>query len=661
MKRLRLLLPALILLTTITVNAQKGSEMCSARKRAMSQSSLKSLLSPGSPLHSFDVLNYEIHVNLYSNFINPYPNSFKAWEIVTFKVDSTLDQVQFNAANSSLIIDSVSLSANSYVHANDILTIALDQQYAPGSIVNVRIDYRHKNVSDGHFFADNGLVFTDCEPEGAQYWFPCWDKPSDKATVDVTAKVPDNVKLASNGRLQDSLITGDTIYYHWISRDPVSTYLVFMTAKVNYNLDIVYYQHVTDPTMFTPIRFYYNNGENPQWIEAIMPDMMTYFSTIFCEHPFEKNGFATLDGQFNWGGMENQSLTSLCQGCWGQSLVSHEFAHQWFGDMITCATWADITMNEGFATYGEALWLEHTSGYSVYKNEIDGDATSYKNNNPGWPIYNPDWAVNTPNVNDLFNGAITYNKGACVLHMLRYVMGDSLFFKGLRDYCADTVNFKYKTTTIQDFCNSMSQTYGQALNWFIDEWYKFPNHPVYQNTYNIVNLGGGNWRVKFYARQVQAGIAFFKMPLTLKIKFGANQDTVIRVMNDVNNQIFTFNFQQQPTQLVFDPNNDIVLKDGGTTVGMDESSFMPTGFFLAQNVPNPFSGSTIIQFETPCRSQVNISILDIAGKEIKVLFQGIQDAGAHEIVLNANDLAPGVYFYRMDAGNFSQSRKMLIH
>ena len=86
---------------------------------------------------------------------------------------------------------------------------------------------------------------------------------------------------------------------------------------------------------------------------------MTTYSELFGEHPFEKNGFATLNNQFVWGGMENQTLTSLCPNCWDEGLISHEFAHQWFGDMITCATWADIWLNEGFATYTEALWLEH--------------------------------------------------------------------------------------------------------------------------------------------------------------------------------------------------------------------------------------------------------------------------------------------------------------
>ena len=141
--------------------------------------------------------------------------------------------------------------------------------------------------------------------------------------------------------------------------------------------------------------------------------MTTGFSQLFGEHPFEKNGFATLNNQFQWGGMENQTLTSLCPNCWSENLVSHEFAHQWFGDMITCATWADIWLNEGFATYWKRSGTNSRADTRAYKSDINNDASSYLSGNPGWPMYNPSWAITTPPNNTLFNYAITYAKGAC--------------------------------------------------------------------------------------------------------------------------------------------------------------------------------------------------------------------------------------------------------
>jgi aminopeptidase N len=520
--------------------------------------------------HSFDVLNYKLDLDIYNCFLSHYPKSFNAQEIICFRVDSTLGNITLNAVNSSLSIDSVKLAGVSFSHSSNLLNITLDRTYNLGDTVFVKIYYRHKDVSDFAFYTGSGMVFTDCEPEGARNWFPCWDKPSDKATLDLTAKVPASVKLGSNGRLSDSTQIADTTYFHWISKDPISTYLIVITGNVGYNLDIVYWHKLSNPNDSIPIRFYWNAGENSANLNnvktKIIP-MTTRYSTLFGEHPFEKNGFATLNSQFTWGGMENQTLTSLCPDCWSENLVSHEFAHQWFGDMVTCGTWADIWLNEGFATYCEALWFEYSSGYNSYKSDIVNDANSYLSSNPGWPIYNPSWAITTPPVNTLFNYAITYAKGACVLHMLRYALGDSMFFSAIKAYATDTTSFKLKNAVTADFLSKINQTTGQDLTWFIDEWIYKPNHPVYQNTYSFTDVGSGNWLVGFKAKQTQTNPAFFTMPVELRIIFSTGPDTLIRVMNTFNNQTFAFRFNRQPVSFQFDPNNNIVLKQGTTLVG----------------------------------------------------------------------------------------------
>ncbi len=548
----------------------KGSEQCSNKKKSGKHSSADPLESPGSPIHSFDILNYTLDLNIYNCFLSPYPHSFAASAIITFRVDTALSTLRLNAVNSSLTIDSVRMAGSSFTHSANILDIQLDRTYLPGEIADVKVYYRHNNVADNVFYTGSGMVFTDCEPEGARKWFPCWDKPSDKATVNLTAKVPATVKLGSNGRLADSIRIADTIWYNWISRDPVSTYLIVMSGKVGYNLDIVKWPSIANPGDSIPMRFYWNTGENQTSLNNIKTKiipMTTYFSTLFGEHPFEKNGFATLNNQFPWGGMENQTLTSLCANCWSENLVSHEYGHQWFGDMITCGTWADIWLNEGFATYCEALWYEYTGGFSSYKNDINNDANSYLSGNPGWPIYNASWAITTPDDNTLFNTAITYSKGACVLHMLRYTLGDSVFFAILKAYGTDTTNFRYKPAATADFVDKVSQVAGQSMNWFFDQWVYAPNHPVYQNSYNITSLGGGSWMVGFKAKQTQTNTVFFSMPIEIKITFASRPDSTLRVMNTMNNQVFGFVFNAQPTSVTFDPGNNIVLKQGTTSVG----------------------------------------------------------------------------------------------
>ncbi len=545
----------------------KGSEYCSQNK--IRSSNIDPALNVTADIqHSFNAINYKLNLDLFNCFISPYPKSFTGSVILTFQVDSTLNFIKLNAVNSSLVIDSVRLAGVSFSHSSNILTINLNRTYNVGETAQVKIYYKHNNVTDGALYVSNGFLFTDCEPEGARKWFPCWDKPSDKATLDLTARVPATVKLGSNGYLADSTRNVDTIYYNWISNDPVATYLMVMTGKVNYNLDIVYWNKISNPNNSIPIRFYWNQGENVSALNSMkikVPQMMTTYSQLFGEHPFEKNGFATLNNQFVWGGMENQTLTSLCPNCWDESLIAHEFAHQWFGDMITCATWADIWLNEGFATYTEALWLEHLYGYSSYKSDIVSDASTYLSSNPGWAISDPNWAIVTPNVNTLFNYAITYMKGACVLHLLRYVMGDADFFDGLYSYANDP-DLKYKSAVIPDFKEHMSTAYGEDLSWFFDEWIYQPNHPVYQNQYWFQNISTGIWEVGFVARQTQTNSSFHKMPIEIKLSFSTGADTTIRVMNDSNNQIYSWNFNRQPVSIVFDPSNNIVLKTATLSV-----------------------------------------------------------------------------------------------
>ncbi|MCX6305441.1 MAG: M1 family metallopeptidase [Bacteroidetes bacterium] len=517
--------------------------------------------------HTFDVLKYTLSMKLYQCYFSPYPKNFSASAIIRFRIDTTLASIRLNAVNSSLVIDSVRMAGSSFTHTNNLLTVVLNRTYTPGEIAEVKIYYRHLNVTDGAFFATGGMLFTDCEPEGARYWFPCWDKPADKALFDLTAKVPSTVKFASNGKLMDSVFSADTLIYHWASIHNIATYLMVMTSKINYNLDIVYWHKLSNPADSVPMRFYYNAGENVASTKAVIKPMTDWYSQHFCEHPFQKNGFAALNSEFAWGGMENQTLTSICPGCWSESLIAHEYAHQWFGDMITCDTWADIWLNEGFATWTENYWWERTGGYTAYKNQINSDASSYLGSNPGWAISVPSWATTTPGTGTLFNYAITYAKGACVLHMLRYTLGDSLFFATMQAYSNDT-NLRFHSASIADFNDKVNTVTGADYDWFFTQWIYAPNHPVYANQYYFEHLGGGSWDVHFLVKQTQVNAPFFKMPVILKIHFQDNTDSLIRVMNTGNYQEYLWTFTKQPASFTFDPGNEIVLKQATLTQGV---------------------------------------------------------------------------------------------
>ena len=654
---------ALLLFVTISFSQnqpdRKGSQQCSERK-----SSSKNLVNPNrsenSPKHSFDVLNYTLDFNFMDNFQYPYPQTFTAEETILFKVDTALNLIKLNAVNNSLQINAVGISGTSFDHNNDLLSINLDRTYNPGETAEVSISYSHKDVEDNAFYVNGGFLFTDNEPEGARKWFPCFDSPSDKATVDITAKVPANVLLGSNGRLADSTTVGNETTYHWISRDPVATYLTVISARADWNLDIVYWDRPSTPGDPMPIRFYYNDGESPQGMEQVIPIVTDYFSEYYGEHPFEKNGFAALNNEFAWGGMENQTLTSICPNCWYESLIVHEYAHQWFGDMISPGTWADIWLNEGFATWSECLWWEYSGGYAAYKDDVDYNASYYLSANPGWAVYMPEWAEETPPNDILFNYAITYCKSACMLHLLRYSLGDDVFFPAIYDYATDTAEFKHKNAITDDFQAKMEESTGEDLDWFFNTWIRYPNHPVYHNEYNIKNNGNGTWDVNFFVNQVQGNAEFFPIPIEIFIYFIDGSDTTVRVMNDMNQQVFSFPFDKQPTNVFFDKDNMIVLKQASLVVGIDESMTGEQPFSLKQNYPNPAKGNTTFTYSLPGNSEADLSLFDLTGKKIRTLVHETQSKGTHSFIADVSGLASGLYLCKLEAKGLSALVKVFV-
>jgi len=662
MKRFTLLFAAFLILAAGSraqeQKLQNGAYYCSQKKSSGRFVASKPCNVATVPPHSYNVLKYTMSVDLYNCYITPYPKNFNGSVIIDFKIDTALNKIKLNADNVSLTIDSVRLAGISFTHASDTLKVQLNRTYVAGETASVKIYYHHNNVTDGAFYVNTGFVFTDAEPEGARKWFPCWDHPSDKALFELTAKVKASVRLGSNGRLADSTLVGDVLTYHWISDQNVATYLMVMTSKVDYQVNINYWHKLSNPADSIPLRYYFNLGENPAPVMSILPAMTTWYSQNFIEHPFAKNGFATLNSDFVWGGMENQTLTSLCPNCWQESLAAHEFAHQWFGDMITCGTWADIWLNEGFATWCEAFWYESYGGYSAYKTSINNDANYYLSTNSGWAISDPAWAVTTPNVNTLFDYSITYMKGASVLHQLRYVLGDSLFFATMKSYSADTL-LQFQSATIQDFNAKVNQVTSANYDWFFDEWIFQPNHPVYQNTYNMKDIGGGLWKVNFFAKQVQTTPPFFKMPVEILVHFLNGTDTTVKVMNDVNYQQFAWTFNKQPVYAQFDPNRQIVLKAGSTVVSVDEnSSAGPVTLF--QNAPNPANTATTIRYNLDKPVYAELDITDLPGIRVMQLVRDLQDAGMHEVTVDCSGLKAGTYLYKLTAGTFVQYRKLVV-
>jgi aminopeptidase N len=289
---------------------------------------------------------------------------------------------------------------------------------------------------------------------------------------------------------------------------------------------------------------------------------------------------------------------------------------------------------------------------------MESNAAYYLAQNPGWAISNPAWATNPPANSTLFNYAITYMKASCILYMYRYVVGDSLFFHSIHEYANDTVNFRYKSATIPDFIEKMNEATGQELNWFFDQWLFQPNHPVYNNSYSFLELGDGKWNVYFKASQVQTNAPFFEMPLEILVNFKNGGDTLIRVTNDENDQVFVFQFDKEPVALTFDPGNNILLKQATTVVGIDPVIKPNTKDIRI--TPNPASTQAIVSFNIETKTPVKISLTDLSGKNM--IDTGVRNylPGYHSLPIDIRNYPAGAYLLTLQSGNQIFTKKLIV-
>jgi 5-hydroxyisourate hydrolase-like protein (transthyretin family) len=384
-------------------------------------------------------------------------------------------------------------------------------------------------------------------------------------------------------------------------------------------------------------------------------DMLRIFSDKYELYPFikEKYGHA----QFGWGGgMEHQTITSLVS--FGEDLVSHELSHQWFGDKVTCRDWQDIWLNEGFATFSEGIYFENSMGKSEYSNFIQGIMDRARNAQGS--IY----VMDISSVNSIFDYSRSYAKAGVVLHMLRGIVGDSVFFRILRTYLDDP-KLAYGSAVTADFQSAAEKVYGRSLDFFFKEWIYGAGYPLYSYSWKSLPLTGNDYQVQLNIKQdVSKGTPIFTMPIQLKFTSAAG-DTLLTIFNDQNDQNFTFTLKGRPLKLNFDPNNWI-LKEMESTSGDFVQVYK---YALDQNYPNPFNPGTTIKFHVGqakrngALQDVKITVFDLLGREVVTLLNEKQiSPGDYEIeFLPAKyNLTSGTYYYQLKAGDYMETKKMLF-
>jgi aminopeptidase N len=612
----------------------------------------------------YDVKYYKLDITVYHTAQTISGNITCKAELV----EPGVTEIYYDLAN-SLVIDSVLLNGNitTFSRGSDKLNIALNGTFNQEDVYTTVVYYHGTPGSNGFGSftfgstpAGQPSIYTLSEPYGAKDWWPVKDTPADKAdSADVWITVSTSLIPASNGKLMAIVDNGNgTHTYKWKSSYPIAQYLLSMAIS-NYSQYTNYYHY--SPTDSMPIdHFLYpeNLNSNISQLDKT-PGMIEIYSQQFGQYPFinEKYGHA----EFGWGGgMEHQTITSM--GGFSDGLISHELAHMWYGDAITCKDWHHIWLNEGFATYGAGVIQENWYGKPGYDNYIVSRMINAKN------AVGSIWVQDITDVNQIFSSARSYSKGCVVLHMLRGIVGDSTFNNILRSYTADP-SVAYGVATTEEFQSIAEIVSGLDLNYFFQEWIYGENYPKYSVVWSTQNISGNLYNLSLKISQnVNSNPAFFTMPIQIKVNFSSS-DTLIEVFNNAQVQNFNVSVNGNPTSISFDPGNWI-LKNVNSVVAGVEDEMNLSSFSLDQNYPNPFNPTTTIEFNLPAASlnssevgtliNVTLKVYDILGREVATLLNEYKTAGRYEQVFDASSLTSGVYVYKLQVGDFISSKKMIL-
>lgn len=586
---------------------------------------------------NIDVTYYHCHW-----IIDPSQNYISGDVQIQFKSIEAIDTLFFDLSN-SLVCDSIVFHQQSiiFLHQNDQLLI-------PSSVVQQQDSitiYYHGVPSSSGFGSfkqathqGNPIIWTLSQPYGASDWWPCKNTLNDKAdSIDVFIDVPADRVAVSNGTFVNQQVNGNVKTYHWKHNFPIATYLIAFS--------VTNYSQIDFTVPFDTINTLVQNFVYPEdSIEAdtqlldLIPTMQLYDS-LFGVYPFyeEKYGQA----QFGWGGgMEHQTISFINN--FGHELMAHELAHHWFGDKITCNSWEDIWLNEGFATYLSGLTYEHLypSNYWLqFKKTKINSVTSLK-----WGSVRCD---DTTSVGRIFNSRLTYNKGAMILHQLRFILGDQTFFTAIRNYLNDNaVAFKNATTTNLKY--HFENASGLRLDDYFNSWYEGEGYPSYKIVWSQLE---NNIALNCSQTTSDSSVGFFKLPVPIQL-IGENKDTLIILDNNYNYQNFSFNVPFKVDTIIINPNADIITAQ---SIALSQKQENIAQYYFSI-IPNPANNNINLNFNE-LQNNFRIQVIDMTGRV--VLNQNYDEA--QTISLSSANFSAGVYFVNVVAKEFTTGQFVVVN
>lgn len=467
-----------------------------------------------------------------------------------------------------------------YTYSNDSIRIDLGKTLTKEEKYKIEIEYiakpnELKEGGSGAITSDKGLYFinptgkdpdkmpqiwTQGETQSNSVWFPTIDNPTEKMTDEIYMTVDDKYTTLSNGLLTDSKKNEDgSRTDHWVMDLPHAPYLVMMGVGE--------FKKVTDEPWNGKEISYYVEKEYEPHAKAIFgktKKMVEFYSTrLGVPYPWQKyaqivardyvsgameNTTATLHGDF----VCYQTTREIIDGAKGESTIAHELFHQWFGDLASCESWSNLTLNESFATYGEYLWEEFEYGRDAADDHHAGSRYGYfaQAGQKQVDLVRFDYAERE----DMFD-AFSYNKGGQILHMLRKYVGDDAFFASLKLYLEKN---KFKTAEAHDLRLAFEETTGEDLNWFFNEWYYAKGHPDLdiKKSYDATTK---KLKLEITQQQDFKVVPLYKLPVYIDIYAGGKKERKHIWINDVKNT-FTFDVASNPDLVNFDAEKQLLAK-----------------------------------------------------------------------------------------------------
>ena len=581
--------------------------------------------------------------------------------------DSVANEVVLDAVN--LTIDSVFVSvlentpgrAAAFTHLNGKLRVKVGPLWR-GNVVYVRVHYAVQrdddamNIWNKEDAAVNeipgGSAFTFFQPQGARRVFPCHDVPHDKATFTTLVRVPKGYAVVSNGIELEVFPDGDTATRHiWGEGEIMPTYLFTVNAGEFINYKQTYTRKDGSTVPVANYHFAVDQDGAVYNATNALKNVQLWFESLeekLGRYPFRTYGHVTVS-PIPFGGMEHQTMSTINR-FWLRGTAElgyiHELGHQWLGDLVTCATWADIWLNEGGASFTEALYAEYVKGRSSYASVLRNKRDRYMRRGQAEPpVYDIPIA-------QIFNEATTYNKSSWVYHMMRRMLGDSVFFPVLRSYIE---KYKYGSAQTYQFKQHFAENVpNPPVSWdvFFDQWLVKQGHPEFAAVVNMPETpSGATVPVRITVAQIQKATNVpvnFHVPLTLRVKWGATwYDTTI-VMTTPSIDV-TYQFPNDGSTLSFpdpaapasiiDPDESILCTRFGEVItGVDDESHTSDIRFIG---PTPAQDQIMI--DVPEGAPLRSSWITVDGKTIRefVLESGMQ-------VIDVSSLPAGVFFLQME-------------